>query len=62
MKCCTCDRELDTTVCVIPPAWFGLYLGATLIKVICKDCIRDPEKKASYRDSGEVITRPVNGK
>lgn len=48
MKCCKCDKEIDTSKYIIPPDWFGMYNMGKLIKVICLDCIRKPENKEDW--------------
>jgi len=48
MKCCKCDKEIDTKKCEIPPDWFGMYRGCELLKVICAECIKKPENKEDW--------------
>jgi len=48
MKCCKCNKEIDTSKNTIPPNWFGVYNMSKLTKVICSDCIRKPENKEDW--------------
>lgn len=48
MKCCACNKEIDTGKNNIPPAWFGRYYVAELIEVICAACMAEPEKRKRW--------------
>jgi len=42
MKCCKCEKEVDTTKHVIPAEWYGLYRNSNLKEVICSECLLKP--------------------
>jgi len=50
MKCCSCNKEIDKNVSLKDghAQWYGRYKNNVCIKVICHDCIKDPEKKKKY--------------
>ncbi len=51
MKCCGCNKAMKLTVGIIQgePLWFEKVVGQTRTKVICAECIKDPEKKNEYK-------------
>lgn len=52
MKCCGCNKEIDTNkheIIDLEPQWFGNYNCDRLVKIICRFCIKDPKKKEEYR-------------
>ena len=48
MQCCECAKIIDMTQKEIPPKWFAKYEGWKLIKLICADCIKVPEKLVKW--------------
>ena len=49
MNCCVCKKEIDLeSGDSTNQKWYGKYNGQKLEKVICADCIKDPEKKKVY--------------
>jgi len=54
MNCCECEKSIDLTDHELKEEkaqWFGYFKAEKCIKVICLDCISDPEKKARYVNS-----------
>lgn len=48
MKCCHCNVEVDTKVNTVPPKWYGVVVGDTLVRVICDKCIKTVEGMKEY--------------
>lgn len=50
MKCCGCNKEINLKISYKDgqPTWYGKYQGSICVKVICRECITDPEKKEEY--------------
>jgi hypothetical protein len=51
VKCCECGKEVDVTVNVIPPSWYGAYHGIKMVAMICAECIAIPEKLERWRNA-----------
>ena len=49
MNCCECNKILDEKDESIPKKWFGKFDGWKVFKLICCECIKDPEKLARWR-------------
>lgn len=52
MKCCGCGKDVKLDVSLVggEAQWFGKYQADSLLKIICKDCIKDNKKRESYRN------------
>jgi hypothetical protein len=48
MKCCECQKSVDVEKNIIPPEWYGKYIGGKLIRVICAECIAKPENSKDW--------------
>lgn len=48
MKCCSCEKEVDTKNNDVPPKWYGIHVGADLKKVVCDECIKTSDGMAKY--------------
>jgi len=56
IKCKYCGKEIETEadnnlnfMKNDEPSWYGKYIADKCIDVICKDCIKDPERKTEYK-------------
>lgn len=54
MNCCGCGKLFDPNKSILDgngnPLWYGKYKAGTCIKIICSECIKNPNKKALYKD------------
>ena len=51
MKCCGCDKNLNLNIGMFEgkSLWFKKTIGQWDVKVICVECIQDPDKKDKYK-------------
>jgi hypothetical protein len=53
IKCTFCNKEIDVTVGVIPPTWYGKYdpsanVTQHLVAICCSDCIKIEDNKKKW--------------